>query len=93
MTLPRLHFFFRRLRPARLVRRVEVRCPADGEPAEVDLLQGKAAGRRPLLRCSARTERPPECDQACAAQHDAVAGRARALLILPPGDDVPDELD
>jgi hypothetical protein len=78
---------------ARVVRRVALHCPHDCELVEVDILQGPDAGLRPVLRCSARPECPPSCDHACRALHDAVAGPARALLILPPGEGVPDEVD
>ena len=46
-----------------------------------------------VLRCSMRPECPPICDQACRNLAEAVIGPARALLILPPGEDVPELLD
>jgi hypothetical protein len=83
----------RRSNRPRIVRRVALPCPHDCALVEADILQGEEGGSRPVLRCSARPECPPICDHACRHLHAAIAGPARALLILPPGDDPPDEID
>src|SRR6266516_1377520 len=82
----------RRPRP-RLVRRSAMRCPHTGEHAEIELMMGPTGAPWHVLRCSMRPECPPICDQACRNLAEAVIGPARALLILPPGEDVPELLD
>jgi len=46
-----------------------------------------------VLRCSIHPECPPTCDQACRSLAEAVTGTARALLVLPPGEQVPELFD
>jgi hypothetical protein len=77
----------------RLVRRTTVHCPHTGALVEVDLQLDERGKPALVLKCSARRERPPACDEACRRRAEAVIGPARALLILPPGDDEPDEVD
>jgi hypothetical protein len=77
-----LAFIFRRARRPRIVRRMALRCPHDCEIVEVDILEGPDAGRRPVLRCSARPECPPTCDHACRLVPPALR-ETRALLIFP----------
>jgi hypothetical protein len=60
---------------------------------EVDFLSGGEEDTRPVLRCSGRPECPPACDHACRHLASAFGGHAKALLILPPGADIPDEID
>ncbi len=65
----------------------------DGEHVEIELMMGPTGAPWHVLRCSMRPECPPMCDQACRNLAEAVIGPARALLILPPGEDVPELLD
>ena len=92
-----LRFVLRRLavprRGARLVRRVEMRCPHTTETAEIDLLMGPTGHPSMVLRCSRRAEAPPECDQLCRSRAEAVTNVPRSLLMIPPGDGPPDERD
>jgi hypothetical protein len=46
-----------------------------------------------VLRCSQHPECPPSCNQACRTLAEAVVGTARALILCPPGDGPPEELD
>jgi len=77
----------------RLARRAAIRCPHTGKRVEIELLMGPTGAPHHVLRCTLRPECPPTCDQACRSLAEAVAGRARALLILPPGDQVPELFD
>src|SRR5215470_5399431 len=70
-----------------MVRRVSLSCPHGHGPVEADLLMGPAATPVGTLRCSARCERPPSCDQACRFLDGAAAG-PYCLLILPPGTEI-----
>jgi hypothetical protein len=92
-----LGYLLRRLalprREPRLVRRVEMQCPHDGRPAQVDLLLGPTGRPSMVLRCDRRCEAPPECDQLCRSRAEALTNEPVALLMLPPGDAPPEELD
>jgi hypothetical protein len=90
--LRRLRAWLRRPRP-RLVRRAAMRCPHTSKRVEVELLLGPTCHGVPVLRCSLSPDCPPACDQACRHLAQAVLGPARALLVLPPGEDVPDLYD
>ena len=63
-----LRYLLRRLvgprRNARVVRRVEMRCPHTAEAVEIELLMGPTGRPCMVLRCSRRPEAPPECDSA-----------------------------
>ncbi len=86
---------FRRGRMAHrpvVVRRTVLHCPASGKPVEVELRLDPDGKPVEVVRCSACASCPPACDQACRALHEAVAGPARALLILPPGTHVPHDV-
>lgn len=80
------------LRP-RLVRRTTMHCPHSGSIVEIDLQMARTGWPTLVLRCSDRDDRPPGCDQACRMAAEAILGPAKALLILPPGTDIPDEID
>jgi hypothetical protein len=92
-----LRFVLRRLavprRKARLVRRVEMRCPHTAETAVIDLLMGPTGHPSMVLRCSRRRDAPPECDQLCRSCAEAVTNVARSLLLVPAGDGPPEEVD
>ena len=77
--------------PPRLIRRTVVHCPGDHAPACVDLLLAESGMPTAVLRCSKHAERPPECAHACLAMAEAVCGPARAVILCPPGEGVPDE--
>jgi hypothetical protein len=91
-----LRYLLRRLAgPAgqpRFVRRVEMRCPHDGDVVEIDVLMERTGMPSMVLRCNRRPECPPTCDQECRRRAEAVVGPARALLLVPPGDGPPEEL-
>ncbi len=76
----------------RVVRRTTVHCPRSGQPVEIELLMKETGGADVVLRCSARPGTPPDCDQACRALAEAVVGRPRAVIICPPGKDLPEEV-
>jgi hypothetical protein len=77
----------------RIVRRTTVHCPWSGAPVEVDLLMRRTGAPDAVLRCSARRECPPACDQACKDMAEAALAPVRVLIVLPPGGDLPDEID
>jgi hypothetical protein len=84
----------KRPRPrARLVRRAAIRCPHTARRVEIELVLGPTGAPDLVLRCSIRPECPPACDQACRSLAEAVVGPARALLVLPPGEHVPQLFD
>jgi hypothetical protein len=79
-------------RPA-VVHRVGLHCPHGGKLVEVDILMGNTGMPQKVVRCSARSESPPSCDQGCRDIHEALAGPVHTLLVLPPGQEVLDEVD
>jgi hypothetical protein len=87
------HLVDRSARRPRLVRRAAMHCPHTDLPVEVDFLLGPPPRPRSVLRCTAEPPRPPLCDQACRDQAETVREPASALIVLPPGDDIPDEID
>lgn len=92
-----LHWLLRHLAgragQPRVVRRVRMTCPRRHETVEIDLLLGPTGMPDRVLRCSARREIPPSCDQACRLSPEAVRNAAEALLLLPHGSGPPVELD
>jgi hypothetical protein len=60
---------------------------------EVDLLMGPTGWPEAVLRCSARRERPPACDEACRHETECITGPAHALFICPAGSGPPEEID
>ena len=81
-----------RHRPA-VVHRLALHCPHGGRLVEVDLLMGATGMPERVVRCSAHRQSPPTCEQACRTLHEALAGPVDTLLILPPGQQVPEEID
>jgi hypothetical protein len=86
-----------RLRPPNhrptVVHRMALHCPHGGRLVEVDLLMGPTGMPERVVRCSTQRENPPACEQACRTLHEALAGPVDTLLILPPGHQIPDEID
>jgi len=92
-----MRYLLRRLagpgRRTRFVRRIEIPCPHDPETtAEIDLLIGPTGSPAMVLRCNRRCEAPPECDQLCRTRAAAMTTPG-VLLLLPPGEGPPEELD
>jgi hypothetical protein len=77
----------------RVIRRVGIHCPDDGEAVEIDLLMRPTGGPEAVLRCSARTECPPACHRSCRLGAECVLAVPRALFICPPGSGPPEEID
>jgi hypothetical protein len=80
-------------RRVRIVRRVQLICPHECELVEVDVLTGPDAGRQPVLRCSARLDCPPTCDHACRHLPEALGETPGTQIFLPPGTELPNEID
>jgi hypothetical protein len=80
-------------RPAH-VRRAAFHCPHTEDLVEADLLMDPSGAPRMILRCSARSDHPPGCDQLCLSRAEAVLGPAASLLLIPPdAEDEPEEID
>ncbi len=77
----------------RLVRRTHVVCPETGETFQVDIALGLGPEQRRVLRCARQPDRDVSCSEACLRDPRSWSGPADALLILPPGRGVPDEVD
>ena len=75
----------------RFVRRVEVHCPRTSETVQIELEMAPTGRPAKVLRCSARPEAPPTCDQCCRRSAEAVLHTPLALLLVPPGEGPPDE--
>ena len=77
----------------RLVRRATIHCPHTGGLVEVDAQEGETGRPELVLHCSLRRERPVACDQECLRLAEMATSPTHTLLILPPGNDFPDEVD
>lgn len=75
----------------RLVRRVEVRCPATRGPARIDVVEDADPERRRVVRCSLLPECPPGCDLACAVH--AGSAPVVAHLVFGEGSTWPEDQD
>ena len=82
----------RRDRHPSVIHRVALRCPHGDGLVEVDVLMSPTGMPQKVVRCSAHRQDPPTCDQACRAVHEVFAAQ-HMLVILPPGTEVPDEVD
>jgi hypothetical protein len=80
-------------RRVRIVRRAKLTCPHLCELVEVDVLTGSDAGCRPVLRCSAHLDCPPSCDHACRRLPEALGETPGTQIFLPPGTELPREID
>ena len=80
-------------RRVREIRRTVVHCPHTGELVEIDLLVRDTGEAPVVLRCSAHPGGPPPCDQRCRTLAEALIGPPRAVIICPPGQGPPEEVD
>jgi hypothetical protein len=91
VVIHRLRAIFRRAdtRP-RLVRRSTFPCPHGGDSVTAEILMSPTGRQHLVLRCSKRPECPPHCDQECRRRAETVTAPVDALIILPPGDRLPE---
>jgi hypothetical protein len=87
----RLRAIFRRAdaRP-RLVQRSTFPCPHGGDSVTAEILMSLSGRPHLVLRCSRRPECPPQCDQECRRRAETAIAAVDALIILPPGDRLPE---